>query len=278
MFFQLFNSMGASVGRASSYASSAADSYAYDDSYRRRSRHNSFSAPTVVRVGGSPLMGTAGLPYAPSVTPGAVPMPIAGAAMSAGAPYGAGVPGSYSPYGGQAGLPGSYTYGGASPNPYAAAPSATPYTFNGVPVGYGAGAAPYGAAAPTYTLPNGQPVPPGSTVIITHPHRSRRHSTAGSHKHHRSSSRNRYDDYERERQREKERERERERDRELEREAAERDWERADRERHERDRRRWEQEEQERAYGMDDYGRYGRVGAGMGVPPSSVGYGYGGRY
>ncbi|KAI0743888.1 hypothetical protein C8Q80DRAFT_867012 [Daedaleopsis nitida] len=310
---RLFASSGG-VGRASSYASSGGDAYGYDDSYRRsRSRHNSFSTPTVVRVGGSPLMGGAALPYG---TPSTVPMPIAGAAMSAGSPYGAGIPGSYgsygTPYSGpQPGLPGSNTYGGASPNtyggaspntyggaspnPYGGAPpnayggatpnlyggaspnpygsavaTPSPYTYNGVPVGYGGGGAgQYGAGA--YTLPNGQTVPPGSTVIITQPHRSRRHSTASSRHHHRKSSDvGRFDDYDRERERE----------RELEREREARDWERADRERHERDRVRWEREERERerALGTEGYGRYPTMGSSSYDGGAVPGYGGYGRY
>ncbi|RPD78343.1 hypothetical protein L226DRAFT_531691 [Lentinus tigrinus ALCF2SS1-7] len=284
---RLFAQSAGLGGRASSFASSG-DPY-YEDSYRRRSRsrHNSFSTPTVVRVGGSPFSGSAGSPYAG--TPGAVPMPIPGTAMSAGAySAGAGMPGSYgagagmpgsygsTPYGAGVGLPGSYSpYRGASPNPFAAAgiaaPQASQYTFNGVPVGYGAGAAPY-AGSTGYTLANGQAIPPGSTVIINHkPSRSRRHSTA-SHHHRSGSHSSRYDDYERERERELEA----------------RDWERADRERHERDRLRWEREERERessisgGYGMDDYGRYGPVGrnfeGGMGAGLNAAGFGYGGRY
>lgn len=173
----------------------------------------------------------------------------------------AGYAGSYGGY------PPSYPIDGrVSPSPYGVAPSASaaPYTFNGVPVsgyagsaGYAGsvpGAAPYvPAATPTYTLPNGQPVPAGSTVIITRqPHRARRHSTSSGHHHHRSHSRGRREDeYEYER-------------------------ERADRERHERDRRRWEEEERDRER-YEEYSRYG--GGRMGVLGSSPsGYGYGDRY
>ena len=267
---QLFSSYGGGLGRSPSFSSSG-DAYGYDDGYRhgRRSRHSSFSNPAVVRVGGSPIPSPSIPGYAGSV-PGAVPMPIPGQPMTAGSPYGAGVPGSYGAYGtpyaaSQPGLPGSYGYGSGSlsgrvsPSPYGSPqPAAGGYTYNGMPVGgYGATASPYAGAAAQpggYVLPNGQTAPPGSTIIINH--RSRRHSSASRHHHHRSGS-----DYDRERDREWERER---------------DWERADRERHERDRLRWEQEEYARErqqYGVDEYGRYGRVGSAMGG-----GYGYSGRY
>ncbi|RPD63804.1 hypothetical protein L227DRAFT_598872 [Lentinus tigrinus ALCF2SS1-6] len=253
---RLFAQSAGLGGRASSFASSG-DPY-YEDSYRRRSRSRHNSLPGIAMNTGA---------YR------------AGAGMPGSYGAGAGMQGSYgsTPYGAGAGFLGSYSpYRGASPNPYAAAAATTSqYTFNGVPVGYGAGAAPY-AGSTGYTLANGQAIPPGSTVIINHkPSRSRRHSTAGRH-HHSGSHSSRYDDYERERERERERELEA------------RDWERADRERHERDRLRWEREERERessiagGYGMDDYGRYGPVGrnfeGGMGAGLNAAGFGYGRRY
>ncbi|KAI0356278.1 hypothetical protein OH77DRAFT_1423897 [Trametes cingulata] len=219
------NGGGLGGGYASSYGSSA-DAYAYEDGYRRgRSRHNSFTAPSVVRVGSSPYVDPLASPYGAGAVPGAVPMPIPGTAAS----YGGGMPGSYGAtaglpgsYGATPGLAGSYTYGGASPNPYAAA-AATPYgagayrpAATGYPAaGYGAGT--YGAntyGAGTYgagygggggvLLPDGRTAPPGSTVIISSSGRSRRHSSSsGGHHHHhhrhRSSSRSRYDDYDRDR-------------------------------------------------------------------------------
>ncbi|KAI1796378.1 hypothetical protein LXA43DRAFT_616849 [Ganoderma leucocontextum] len=271
--FNSYNSGG--LGRSPSF-SSTGDAYAYDDGYNRqgrRSRHNSFSNATVVRVGGSPSLGHAVPAYAGSA-PGAVPMPIPGQQMSA--PYTVGTPGSYGAYGtsyaasAQAGLPGSYTYGSGlagrvSPSPYGAPQAAAGgYTYNGMPVGgFATSASPYaGTQAVTqqggYVLPNGQTVPPGSTVVITKS-RSRRHSSASRHYQHPSSG-----DYGHERDREWERERER-----------------ADRERHERDRVRWEQEERDRdrqQYGMDEYGRYGRVGRNYDTGVPGAGYGYGGRY
>ncbi|TBU41672.1 hypothetical protein BD309DRAFT_964790 [Dichomitus squalens] len=265
---RLFNSYGGGIGRSPSFSSSG-DPYGYDDPYHRhggRSRRNSFSNPAVVRVGGSPMLSSAVPSYAGSVS-GALPMPISGQAMGPGSPYGAGMPGSYGAYGtpyaasSQPGLPGSYGYGSGSlsgrvsPSPYGTPqPMAGGYTYNGMPVGgYAGSASPYGGAAQQggYVLPNGQTAPPGSTIIINH--RPRRHSSVGRHHHHRSGS-----DYDDEWDRGRERERER-----------------ADRERHERDRQRWEQEELARQqYGQDEYGRYGRVGSGMG----GGGYGYGGRY
>ncbi|KAI0645489.1 hypothetical protein C8Q79DRAFT_1010443 [Trametes meyenii] len=216
---------GIGGGYASSYSSSSADAYAYDDPYRHgRSRHNSFSAPTVVRVGAPPYNDPLASPYgmggSPMPIPGAQPMPIPGTAGS----YGAGMPGSY---GATPGMAGSYTYGGASPNPYAAAApapypggmypgAATAYptagygvgqygapSAYGVPGAYGGGAYAAGGGGGV-VLPNGQTVPPGSTVIISKPHRSRRHSSSSSghhhhHHRHRSSSRSRYDDYDRDR-------------------------------------------------------------------------------
>ncbi|KAI9066592.1 hypothetical protein FKP32DRAFT_1673751 [Trametes sanguinea] len=204
-----WTSGGAGGGYASSYSGSAAsnDAYGYDDPYRgRRSRHNSFSAPGVVRSS-SPYYGASPLP--------AAPMPIPGASVSS---YGA-YPGGPASYGATPGYAGSYAYGGASPNPYGVTPYAgasaypaatTAYTT----AGYGApgyGAAGYGAAGygvPGYgttagggvVLPDGQYAPPGSTVIVTKG-RSRRHSSSSSghhhhhHHRHRSSSRSRYDDY-----------------------------------------------------------------------------------
>lgn len=275
-FIQLFSSYGSNgLGRSPSFTS-ASDAYAYDDAYNRqgrRSRHNSFSNPTVVRVaGGSPSLSHAVPAYAGSV-PGAVPMPIPGQSMSA--PYAVGTPGSYGTYGtpyaasAQAGLPGSYTYGSGlsgrvSPSPYGAPQAAAaPYTYNGMPVGGGfaPSASPYAGAQAVaqpggYVLPNGQTVPPGSTVIITKS-RNRRHSSASRHHPHHSSGD--YGDYDYGRDWERERDR-------------------ADRERHERDRLRWEQDEQRQQYGMDEYGTYGRVGRtyDSGMPGS--GYGYGNRY
>ncbi|KAL7281219.1 hypothetical protein ACG7TL_004527 [Trametes sanguinea] len=198
-----------SGGYASSYSGSAAsnDAYAYEDPYRgRRSRHNSFTAPGVVRSS-SPYYGGSPLP--------AAPMPIPGAAAST---YGA-YPGGPASYGATPGYAGSYAYGGASPNPYGVTPyagaSAYPAATTAYPTagygapGYGAagyGAAGYGAAGYGTTagggvvLPDGQYAPPGSTVIVTKG-RSRRHSSSSSghhhhhHHRHRSSSRSRYDDY-----------------------------------------------------------------------------------
>ena len=192
------------------------------------------------------------------------------------APYGVGTPGSYGTYGtpyaasAQVGLPGSYSYGTGisgrvSPSPYGAplAAAATPYTYNGMPVGGGfaPAASPYaGTQAMSqpggYVLPNGQTAPPGSTVVITKT-RSRRHSSASRHHPHHSSG-----DYDYGRDWERERER-------------------ADRERHERERLRWEQEERDRdrqQYGMDEYGRYGPVGRSYDAGMPNPGYGYGGRY
>ncbi|PIL34137.1 hypothetical protein GSI_03848 [Ganoderma sinense ZZ0214-1] len=270
---RLFSSYGSNgLGRSSSF-SSASDAYAYDDGYNRhgrRSRHNSFNNATVVRVGGgSPSLGHAVPAYAGSA-PGAVPMPIPGQPI--GAQYAVGTPGSYGTYGtpyaasAQAALPGSYTYGSGlsgrvSPSPYGApqVAAAAPYTYNGMPVGGGfaPSASPYPGAQPGgYVLPNGQSVPPGSTVVITKS-RSRRHSSAS--RHHKHHSGGDYGDYDYGRDFERERER-------------------ADRERHERDRIRWEQEEQRQQYGMDEYGRYGRVGGSYDAGMPGAGYGYGGRY
>ncbi|KAI0633285.1 hypothetical protein C8Q77DRAFT_776759 [Trametes polyzona] len=207
---------GMGGGYASSYSSSTGDAYAYDEPYHRgRSRHNSFSAPTVVRVGqpgyGDPMASPYGV--------GAAPMPVPGVATS----YTPGMPGSYGAapgmpgsYGAAPGMAGSYAYGGASPNPYGVAPAA-PYAAGAYPAtagypaaGYPAGTYPAGTYPAGYAggggviLPNGQTVPPGSTVIISK-HRSRRGSSASSghhhHRHHRhrSSSRSRYDDYDRDR-------------------------------------------------------------------------------
>ncbi|KAI0365668.1 hypothetical protein BV20DRAFT_1046655 [Pilatotrama ljubarskyi] len=223
---------GIGGGYASSYGSNA-DAYGYGDGYRRgRSRHNSFTAPSVVRVGSSPYADPLASPYGVGGVPGAAPMPIPGTATSYNAgmpgPYGAaaGMSGSYGAtpgmagsYGATPGMAASYAYGGASPNPYAAAPygagayqtAAPGYPAAGYGVGaYGAGtygAGTYGAGYGTgggVVLPNGQTVPPGSTVIVSHSGRSRRHSSSSSgHRHHhhrhRSSSRSRYDDYERDR-------------------------------------------------------------------------------
>ncbi|EIW63206.1 uncharacterized protein TRAVEDRAFT_56309 [Trametes versicolor FP-101664 SS1] len=225
---------GGGVGYGSSYSgSNTGDAYAYDEGYsgrRGRSRHNSFNAPAVVRVGAPGYGDPLGSPYGA----GGSPMPIPGAIPGAAAPYGAGMPGSY---GAAPGIPGSYgaapgyggtygyrsaspnPYGGASPNPYGvqapygagAYPQATPgYPAPGYGAGqYGAGQYPgqYGAqqygAGGGIVLPDGQVAPAGSTVIISK-HRSRRDSSASSghhHRHHRhrSSSRSRYDDYDRDR-------------------------------------------------------------------------------
>ncbi|KAI0329224.1 hypothetical protein GY45DRAFT_1253386 [Cubamyces sp. BRFM 1775] len=188
---------GIGGGYASSYSSSSADAYAYDEPYRGgRSRHNSFSAPGIGRAP-SPYMDPMASPYGV----GAAPMPIPGATPSytagVAAPYGA--PASY-------GAAPGYAYGGASPNPYAAAPYAGtagyPATTAYPAGGYSAAPSAYGGAQYQTTagggvlLPNGQIAPPGSTVIITK--RSRRHSSSSSghhhHHRHRSSSRSRYDD------------------------------------------------------------------------------------
>ncbi|KAH9940461.1 uncharacterized protein BXZ73DRAFT_88701 [Epithele typhae] len=246
---RLFTSMGG-LARSNSY-SSLNEAYAYDDPYRhhgRRSRRNSFTSPTVVRVGGSPHMGSMPLGYGQN----SVPM--------------AGTTPSYVP-----GVPGSYGYaspldGRASPGPYGA-PGVVPsagYTYNGMPVGGYAGSAPYGGI-PGAPYSSGGTVPPGSTVVIQQGHRSRRHSTASSHGHHHHHPQHSYSGSSR-------RELDREREAEYERELEARDWERADRERHERDRRRWEESQR---YGADDYGRYGRMGS-LGSSPS--GYGYSDRY
>ncbi|KAI0823333.1 hypothetical protein BC628DRAFT_1450583 [Trametes gibbosa] len=218
---------GGAIGRSytPSYSGSAGDAYAYDEGYRgrshsrSRSRHNSFSAPTVVRVGapgyGEPLVAPYGTGASPMPMPGMLGAATSYAQGMAGS-YGAvpGMAGSYGPapgaYGVAPGFAGpAYGYGGASPNPYGVNPvpygtGAYPHTMGGYPTaGYGTGT--YGAGYVSgggVVLPDGQTAPPGSTVIISK-HRSRRGSSASSghhhHHRHRSSSRSRYDDYERER-------------------------------------------------------------------------------
>ncbi|KAH9847194.1 hypothetical protein C2E23DRAFT_849887 [Lenzites betulinus] len=223
---RLINSGGGMAGSYSpSYSGSTSDAYAYDEGYRgRRSRHNSFNAPTVVRVGAPGY----GEQLIPPYGAGASPMPVPGAATSyvpgmAGS-YGAvpGMAGSYGAPGAYGATPGyagsSYAYGGASPIPYRGASpnpygvNATPYgggayppTMGGYPAaGYGAGQYGAGYAGGGVLLPDGQTAPPGSTVIITK-HRSRRDSSASSGRHyhhhhrHRSASHSRYDDYDRDR-------------------------------------------------------------------------------